>query len=360
MRNSLALSVSGLALVASIFAGQTDHALAQSSDDVAKSLATVQASNAELAKENAALREHIKLTEENEQLRDHLRQNTVRRQRPVLRQEASAVLTDQAPMARPSRMPMGATPSPVAASYSWTGLYIGGNAGDIWGRNNVTFTPIDPASANLFTAGGQPAPASFNSLAALGGFQIGYNWQFDRNWLLGVETDVDWSGVRSSASSGATAGGVPFTATEAEQLKWFGTIRARLGFMPIEHLLIYATGGFAYGRVDHSGSYVNDNSTTTVTVSGTTATGTITVVCATSSPCYAGASSSTASGWAAGTGLEYAATYNWTIKAEYLHVSLGSTSVTETALLSGGGTPALSANNNLKFDVVRVGANYKF
>jgi outer membrane immunogenic protein len=90
-------------------------------------------------------------------------------------------------------------PAPVPA-YSWTGFYIGGNVGGGWDKRDINFSPNDPLAVTLFTLGsGAPPPTSFTSSGALGGLQLGYNWQFNRNWLFGLETDLDWSGIKGSA-----------------------------------------------------------------------------------------------------------------------------------------------------------------
>ncbi len=67
-------------------------------------------------------------------------------------------------------------------------------------------------------------------------------------------------------------------------------------------------------------------------------------------------------GWTLGGGLEYALWQKWTVKAEYLYVSLNGNSVTETALSSGGFLPAsFNANfSRTNFNIVRVGLNYQF
>jgi outer membrane immunogenic protein len=125
----------------------------------------------------------------------------------------------------------------------------------------------------------------------------------------------------------------------------------------IDTLLAYVTGGFAYGRVEHTANLANvgaggfgvDN-------------GTIGFDCDGGFSCFAGASSHTATGWTLGGGLEYALWQKWTVKAEYLYVSLNGNSVTETALSSGGFIPAsFNANfSRTNFNTVRVGLNYQF
>jgi outer membrane immunogenic protein len=274
---------------------------------------------------------------------------------------AASILATSSLSAWAADMPVKA---PIASPYNWTGFYLGANVGGGWGNRNVNFSANDPAAAAVFdpAVGGAPPSTSFKSSGALGGLQFGYNWQFNRNWLVGMETDFDWSGVKGSGSStGAFQGAVPFTATEDERIKWFGTVRARLGYLPMDTVLTYITGGFAYGRVDRSGSYVN-NSTLAGFASGPV--GGSGVACAATATCFSGSSSSVNTGWTVGAGFEYAILKNITLKAEYMYVSLGNKSLTETALVTGGGGVAPASFNvnygNSNFNVARVGLNYRF
>jgi outer membrane immunogenic protein len=248
--------------------------------------------------------------------------------------------------------------APVAVAPSWTGFYVGANIGAGWGSRSIdSFTANDSATAALFGSGsgGTPPAASFRSSGLTGGLQIGYNWQFNRNWLVGLEADFDWSGMKGSSSSNFTLIGLPFVSNLDERIKWFGTVRARLGYLPTDNLLAYVTGGLAYGRVDRSGSYV-DNSGIGVVFGAVPF-----VTCNPNASCLTGSNSSTASGWTLGGGLEYQMWQHVTLKAEYLYVSLPGTSVTEYALVSIGGTSSFTANyGRANFNVARVGLNYQF
>ena len=238
--------------------------------------------------------------------------------------------------------------APIAAPvYNWTGFYIGGNVGGGWGTTNIGYVANDPMSAVFFSGGGTPNVSSVKTSGALGGVQLGYNWQFAPTWVAGLEADFDWSGIKGSGTGNFIFATLPFSATADERVKWFGTVRARLGYLPANNLLAYVTGGFAYGQVDHSAAYIN-NSASTVTVGVMT--------CPANSTCLAGSSSTTAGGWTVGGGFEYAIVPKWTVKAEYLYVSLAGSAVTETQ-------PNASINANFgrtNFNVARVGVNYRF
>lgn len=267
---------------------------------------------------------------------------------------------------------------PPSAVYNWTGFYVGANFGGGWGSRDVDYSPNDAATVGLFgpvaPAGpgyagdqaGAPPPTSLHSSGLLGGLQLGYNWQFHRNWLIGLEADFNWSDMDGSAPSGGVASpgavGIPFTNTVDERIKWFGTVRARLGYLPTDNLLAYITGGVAYGKVEHRGNYVNND--TTFSMFGVSS-DFFSFSCAPGRTCFAGSSSHTAAGWTVGGGLEYALWRNVTVKAEYIFVSLDSDSVTETALAVDDPQSDKPASFNANFgrtniNVVRVGLNYRF
>ena len=257
----------------------------------------------------------------------------------------------------PVKAPVYKAPPPLV--YSWTGFYVGANIGGGWGRQSVDYLPNDPLANLLFLNGGAPPPAAFSASGVIGGIQAGYNRQFNSRWLVGFETDFDWSGMKGSGSTSGVYAPyflAPFNAPVEERIEWFGTVRARLGFLPMDNLLLYATGGFAYGRVAQSGSWTTSNG---FAVGG----GGFDILCIANSPCFAGSSSGIATGWTAGGGLEYSLWQKWTLKAEYLYVSLNSKSVTQsTVAFSPGDLPAsFNANfSHTNFNVARVGLNYRF
>jgi outer membrane immunogenic protein len=190
-------------------------------------------------------------------------------------------------------------PAPATAS-NWTGFYAGANIGGGWGHSNVNYVPNDPASAILLAVGAEPNPASFPTAGVLGGLQAGYNWQINSNWLIGAETDFDWSGMRGSGSTNPpNFVTFPWTATASERLDWFGTVRARLGYLVTENLLTYVTGGLAYGRVEQSGGIVNNSGA--VFVNGPA--GGFSSICNPFGTCFTGSTGNVATGWTAGAAL---------------------------------------------------------
>lgn len=329
--------------------GGTIAARAGSPDDTAAQLAAVEKENALLRLENAALRERVRLQAENTELNKRLQHGG---SSEAQAQRAPSILADNL-----GNKPLYMSTQPVTPPYSWTGLYAGGNLGYGWGNNNtVNFLPNDPTQLGGFIGAG--GPTSLRASSLLGGFQLGYNWQFNQAWLAGVETDIDFlsDGGNGSSTNGALANPTNLLQQSVnEQVTWFGTVRGRFGYLPTNNLLVYGTGGFAYGRIEQNATYSNLGNNTFASTDG---------FCAAGTTCYAGTSTHTATGWAAGGGLEYALTNNVTIRGEYLYVDLGGGhTTTETVLNNGTPNPpsTIAATfGGTSFQVVRAGGNVKF
>jgi outer membrane immunogenic protein len=103
----------------------------------------------------------------------------------------------------------------------------------------------------VFIGGTCPSPSSFAIGGALGGVQAGYNWQVNR-WLTGLESDLDWSAIKGGAVSNFQIGQAPANFVANENVYSAGT--AGLGWLPVDNILLYGTGGLPYGRV---GAVVN-------------------------------------------------------------------------------------------------------
>jgi outer membrane immunogenic protein len=240
------------------------------------------------------------------------------------------------------------TPMVVAAVYDWTGFYIGTNVGYSWGRGSTNGT----ATGTQTVPGNPPTVRALSGVLLgradvngfIGGGQLGYNWQ-SGTWLFGLEGDIQFSNERGSGDVLCSlAVSVCPTFTRDYKLDWFGTARGRVGFLPAERLLLYVTGGLAYGGF--SGSSLS-------TVAGTNA-------------LDFGSWSSTKVGWTVGAGVEAALGSNWSIKFEYLYMDLGNAggSTATFILPNPGATPTSSVayafNTKFTDNIVRVGLNYKF
>jgi len=208
-------------------------------------------------------------------------------------------------------------PTLVSAPWSWTGFYVGGNVGIAGAQTKIS----SPDGSYL------PAGASFNSDATgvIGGLQAGYNWQFN-NFVLGLEGDVSLASLSRTTSPGAVSfiGGDSFHG----DVTALGTVRGRLGWA-FDRVLVYGTGGVAFASLKDQYS---------------------------SPPFpFTASASSSATGWTAGGGVEYALADHWTVKAEYLHVGFSNRSATTTQF---GNTYNFAFKDSV--DIGRVGINYKF
>jgi outer membrane immunogenic protein len=199
-------------------------------------------------------------------------------------------------------------PPPV---YNWTGFYIGINGGGGWGRTDFQFSNGTP-NANHDISGG------------LAGGQIGYNWQSGA-WVFGLEADGDWANIKGSALCPNPAF---VCATNVRDLASF---RGRVGYTA-NNVLFYGTGGVGYANTRYS-----------------TLTGGVPF------PTTTGFFNSDRWGYAAGAGIEYGFTPNWSAKVEYMHYGFG-TDTAPVLTLGAASTAALRLN----VDTVKVGLNYRF
>lgn len=273
--------------------------------------------------------------------------------------------------ARAADMPLKAPPPPPVVQPSWTGFYIGGEVGYGWSDHNATFAPNDPAFAFEFNGangfpGQQPIVGSVpvNRRGAVGGFEAGYNWQVGA-WVWGLETDISFahlSGQGSGTSFLQAAPGATFpqTITGQQSTDWYGTFRGRLGWLWTPNLLLFGTGGLAYGHTSESANYLFTGPAFGALLP---VAGGFSFACAANFMCMQGANSGVKVGWTAGGGAEWLIYRNWSVKAEYQYVDLGTQTVRASAgVLAVPGT-ALSSFNAVFRDeihVVRAGINYHF
>jgi outer membrane immunogenic protein len=238
-------------------------------------------------------------------------------------------------------------PIMVDRGYNWTGFYVGGNIGYSWGRSNDTSSLTNGAGTTLFTS-----PGDSNLDGVVGGGQFGYNWQV-QNWVWGFEADIQGTGERGTRNFTCPTGictpgtippgffalvflipGAAVPASIDQKIDWFGTVRGRAGILVDPKVLLYATGGLAYGGVN-----------TSETIGGALFSTTDTRV-----------------GYTVGAGIEGALGGNWTAKLEYLYVDLGRTSGSFATTIGalGGGTLTSSYSSHVTDSVLRVGLNYRF
>jgi outer membrane immunogenic protein len=226
------------------------------------------------------------------------------------------------------------------APFTWTGVYLGINAGYGTGTSDGTAYCTNPAGV---VGGTGCSPSVGSGLSPSGGFvggQIGGNYQTGM-FVWGVEADIQVSHINDSNTLTQPCCFPVFTPpngvfTRAQNLDWFGTVRGRLGLAIWDRTLIYGTGGLMYGE-----EVVNSNLTFPAVT-------------------YQATSSGTHSGWIGGGGIEYAFTNNLSAKLEGLYFDMGSETITagpnpKTALVFPETT-----SFSYKGALVRLGANLKF
>ena len=225
----------------------------------------------------------------------------------------------------PSRAP---APAPMIAAvpiFTWTGFYVGVNAGYGWNVND---------NSDVFIPGVGFVSSGGNDGGFVGGGQIGYNYQIG-SFVIGAEADIQWADLGGNGNDFFLGNG--FVGGGGNGLDWFGTVRARAGFA-FDRLLVYATGGFAYANGNNNnGCFVG----------------------ATVVACGGGGD---LTGWTLGGGVEWALPVNWfgssavTFGVEGLYVNFDSDNnnnfFNNVAFDTGGG--------NLEFGVVRAKLNFKF
>jgi outer membrane immunogenic protein len=141
--------------------------------------------------------------------------------------------------------------------FTWTGIYLGANAGGAW--STVQDNGLGGANAS----------------SVMGGVSLGYNWQFAPFWVAGIEADSSWADLTVPAGSG--------------DVNWIGSVRARLGWTATPTMLVYATGGAAWSNVSIQGVDTLP-------------------------------ANQTKNGWVAGGGVEWMPwDDHWSIRAEYLY-----------------------------------------
>lgn len=306
--------------------------------------------------------------------------------------------------------------APAAPVSSWTGAYAGLNIGYNFGNNgpvNVTATnapwifgngaslgstaPIAPGTLNSSNVAGLSYSGSTinTQSGVIGGAQFGYNLQFDPKYMVGFETDFQGAGITGGSTikggaygvqpyqgpgnSNPTAGAIT-SAMGSSQIQggvnWLGTVRGRFGFIYSPSLLLYGTGGFAYGGAyanisQNANEYVLHQQNLSVSPSVPTSP----FVNPGQNLWFGNTNQSQVLfGWTAGAGAEWKFMTNWSVKAEALYWDLGRMTVNTSTFGSTVYVPTNAPapwfwNNNFGWGkasvqysgiIARAGVNYHF
>jgi opacity protein-like surface antigen len=281
-------------------------------------------------------------------------------------------------------MAVKAPPPPPEPQYNWTGFYAGFNFGGGWGTSNsptttstasIIWAPADSLeSVSGSTATAHSGVPGLNQSGPIGGGQVGYNWQFAPRFVFGLEADIQGAAITgvgdgtSTASFGAQQLNIFKSVSSANSVEsllanftnpalsasgsdsvtadvnWLGTVRARLGYLVTPNLLLYATGGLAYGGVSASDSLAITNfnlSADSFVLAYAQATGPFPTTALSISPSAPLSASSTAT-----TSLTSAATAVTTTVASATAVSSSPGTIQNVGTFFHGGTSAAFATNS--------------
>ena len=203
--------------------------------------------------------------------------------------------------------PYTKAPAYVQPIYNWTGFYIGGHLGDAFSGG-----------------GGFPGATGSNTSSFLGGVQVGADYQFAPNWVIGAEGQYSWLASNNNSATFATTPGLVYN----DHQHGLGSVTGRLGYT-WGPALLYAKGGYAYS--DYSQS---------LTAAGV--------------PQPFALNGGHHDGYTVGGGLEYMFAQNWSAKVEYQYYNFGKTSFVTPVVLA----PLGSSHNDEH--TVKAGINYHF
>jgi outer membrane immunogenic protein len=264
------------------------------------------------------------------------------------------------------------TMNPINQKPNWTGFYLGGNAG-YWRAqpNKMTTTGsvnyINPefelGASNIAYALAQIADNhfSFHPNGLIGGGQAGYNYQLCKGIFLGL--NIDFDGLTNSNNTDTlqkSVNLVDFDESYAgslfvkQKIHYLGTVRARLGYLFYPTILVYVTGGFAYGHVTLN---------TTWTAQESLGSDVFPTIAAQHN------SNKILTGWTGGAGIEWLFQPNWSTSLEYTYYKLNDdlhSSVTlsqvnlSTSPSSLWGSTVAKTDASVSVWTIRLGVNYHF
>ena len=197
-------------------------------------------------------------------------------------------------------------PAYAAPIYNWTGFYIGGHVGGAFSSDN---------NFNGLTTGNN------SNGRFLGGLQVGADYQFAPNWVLGVEGQYSWL-------SGNVGAVFPLGYAYNNNQRGLGSVTGRAGYTWGPGLL-YVKGGYAYSDNNES-----------VTLGGV--------------PVPFAINGDHRNGYTVGAGLEYMFAPSWSAKVEYQYYNFGNANFTTPGPLVAVGSFTTDDH------VVKAGLNYRF
>jgi outer membrane immunogenic protein len=227
-------------------------------------------------------------------------------------------------------MPLKAAAAPVGL-YDWSGMYLGGVVGGAWGTNDIS----DPGLGIVGTALGVPVIQTVNPSGFIGGIEGGSRYQFAK-LVVGWEADITWGNLNGTDATSFTSPIGPISRSITTDTRWVATATSTVGIAH-NNWLLYGKAGVAYENVSYTDNW---------TVGGASL--------------FSGTGSNSRTGWTVGTGIEWAAWQNWSVKVEYDYLDFGTKNVPLSGTLAGavGFAPGIQDSNHI--NQVKAGLNYRF
>lgn len=226
---------------------------------------------------------------------------------------------------------------PVATTATWTGIYIGGQAGVAF--SNSDSINLDAENNGAFNDGTFDSGDDDNA-GFVGGAHIGYDHQFANNIVLGAVADINYIDAETNRNYSVAGNSVNVN----EEVDYFGTVRARVGYA-MDSVLVYGSGGLAYAGYDRESNFPG---APTGTLAGYT---------------LDDNDADADIGYAVGAGVDVMATQNISFGVEYLYTNLGSNDYTVSASNAAGNTIDFTSESNdddLDFHTIWAKASYRF
>ena len=222
-----------------------------------------------------------------------------------------AAATMVANYASAADLPVKAPPPAPAPVYAWTGCYIGGNVGWARVKAEATFNNVGDFDRHVdgFAGGGQ----------------VGCDYQFASNWVIGAQFLLDWTNIEASRASVLFPGD-----TINARVRGFGTLTGRLGYAFSPSFLFY--GKFGWGAYRTNFTVVN------------------------AAGVELGNGDRTQSGFDLGVGGEWMFARNWSLWIEWDHIFAQNKTFFFPNLPANGRTVEIRR----EFDKVLVGLNWRF
>lgn len=243
-----------------------------------------------------------------------------------------AALTSMASAADLGAQGYTKAPAPVVPIYNWTGFYVGAHLGGAWSGSN-DFDLDAPIGGPILEG---TLNSRSNNGSVLGGGQIGADYQFSPNFLIGVEGQI--SGVTNNSRSFTIDGGPGIGSVDffRDRSDWLGSVTGRLGYVS-GPALFYVKGGVAFR--DNNGVSLSDAIQQSVQAQGGWS-----------------ATERNSAGYTVGGGLEYMFAPAWSTKVEYQYYNFGTTGV----FFGASGIPTLSISYRDDIHTLKAGINYHF